>query len=75
MFLVHGFFFSIIAIKGIVHFKIIFLVCFSLPQGHPRCRCDEEAEVVGSICSNLLIQVSQQRKAVIKLKSPWQEGQ
>jgi len=26
-------------LKGIVHFAINFLKCFSLPQGHPRCRC------------------------------------
>jgi len=26
-------------IKGIVHFENFFLKCFSLPQGHPRCRC------------------------------------
>jgi len=30
-----------------------------------QCACDEEAEADGSICSNLLTQVSQQRKAVI----------
>jgi len=27
-----------IAFNGIVHFEIN-LICFSLPQGHPRCRC------------------------------------
>jgi len=26
-------------LKGIVHFEIIFLICFSLSRGHPRCRC------------------------------------
>jgi len=26
-------------IKRIVHFEINFIKCFSLPQGHPRCRC------------------------------------
>jgi len=30
--------FNLYLIKGIVHFEMIFL-CFSLPQGHPRCRC------------------------------------
>jgi len=25
-------------LKGIVHFEIIFFICFSLSQGHPRCR-------------------------------------
>jgi len=26
-------------VKGIVHFENKSLICFSLPQGHPRCRC------------------------------------
>jgi len=28
-----------IEFKGIVNFEIKILICFSLPQGHPRCRC------------------------------------
>jgi len=31
--------------------------------------CDEEAEAIESICSNLLIQVSQHKTADIKLKN------